>query len=80
MVHGVEIAVSNTFTQRKEFQKYIDLANAYNYDVEVIRCTGDYGNTHSVPEETLKKMKDRFEDFEGETLIWHSYLSFRTHF
>lgn len=68
MVHGVDVAVSNTHTMGWEFKKYIELAKTYGYDVQVIRCTGEYGNTHGVPEESLAKMKARFEDYEGEII------------
>lgn len=63
------IAVANTFTQLKEMQKYLDLADKYEYTVRVIRCIGKYGSVHDVPEVTIKKMLDRFEDYEGETII-----------
>lgn len=63
------IAVSNTFTQLWEMQPYLDLAEKNNYDVKVFRCTANYGSIHNVPESTIQKMKDRFEDYEGEILI-----------
>lgn len=62
-------AVANTFTQLWEMQKYIELAEELGYDLEVRRLDGGFENTHDVPEDTLKKMADRFEDYEGEILV-----------
>ena len=58
-----EITVSNTFTQEWEMQSYIDLANQYGYTIFTIVVENRHGNSsvHDVPEETIKKMKDRFE-------------------
>lgn len=67
--NNMDIAVANTFTQLWEMQKFIDLAEELEYDLEVHRLDGGFENTHSVPEETIKKMTDRFEDYEGEILI-----------
>lgn len=71
MVHeamqaGMDVAVSNTFTRIWEFQEYLELAGIHGYEVEVLRCTGCYGNVHNVPQKSLDDMKSRFEDYEGE--------------
>ena len=58
-----EIAVSNTFTQEWEMQAYLDLAAKYGYQVVSIIVENRHGksNVHNVPEETLDKMRKRFE-------------------
>jgi predicted kinase len=58
-----KIVVSNTFTQEWEMQPYIDLAKKYGYTVFTIIVENRHGgtNTHNVPEETLTRMRDRFE-------------------
>jgi predicted kinase len=58
-----EIVVSNTFTQEWEMQAYLDLAKKYDYKVFSIIVENRHGNTniHGVPDDTLKKMKDRFQ-------------------
>lgn len=66
MASGMDVVISNTFTRIWEFQDYIDLASHYGYKVVVIRCTNEFGNIHNVPDHSLKQMKDRFEDYEGE--------------
>ena len=57
-----EIVVSNTFTQEWEMQAYFDLAKKYDYKVFSIIVENRHGNTniHGVPDDTLKKMRDRF--------------------
>jgi len=58
-----EIVVSNTFTQEWEMQTYFDLAEKYGYKIFCIIVENRHGNKniHGVPDDTLKKMKDRFQ-------------------
>lgn len=58
---GVSVAVSNTFTTKKELQPYFDIAAEFGITPQVILCQGKWGNVHNVPEEVLVKMKNRFE-------------------
>lgn len=55
------IAVSNTFTQRWEYQPYIDFAKQFGYEVFVIVCQNDFGNIHGVPPEAMERMRSRWE-------------------
>ena len=50
-------AVANTFTTIKEMRPYLDL----ECDTMVIECHGHFGSIHNVPQETIEKMKDRWE-------------------
>ena len=59
------VIVSNTFTTYKEMKPYVDYAKENGHELEIITCTGEYQNIHNVPEETLKRMKDRFESHES---------------
>lgn len=58
---GVSVVVSNTFTTKKELKPYFDIAKQLGIKPHVILCQGNYKNIHNVPEETIKKMKNRFE-------------------
>lgn len=60
---GRSVVVSNTFTRRWEMQPYFDLAEKYGAQVTVIKCEGNYGNVHGVPDDVIKKMKDRWEEY-----------------
>lgn len=56
------IIVSNTFTQKWEFQKYLDFAKAQGIHTTVLVVENYHGgkNTHGVPEEKVQQMADRF--------------------
>ena len=66
MEQGMDVAVSNTFTQKWEIQPYIDFANKTGHKVRIIRMTKEYGTVHGVPLETVQRMRDRFEKIDGE--------------
>jgi len=57
------IIVSNTFTQEWEMEYYYKLAEQYGYRVHslIVENRHEGINEHNVPEETLEKMKKRFE-------------------
>lgn len=64
MMHDIpKIAVSNTFTQEWEMEKYRALAKEHGYMVFSIVVENRHGgkDVHSVPVEKLKQMRDRFE-------------------
>ena len=57
-----EIVVSNTFTQEWEMDEYFNLAEKYGYMVFTIIIENRHGskNIHDCPQETIKKMRERF--------------------
>ena len=59
--NGYDVVVSNTFTQLKEMQRYLDLAKELDCEVRVIRLNANYGSVHNVPPDVIVKMRDRFE-------------------
>ena len=60
--NGVDVVVSNTFTQRWEVQKYTDVADELGITYGIIVATGDFGSVHNVPQETIDKMRQRWEE------------------
>lgn len=60
---GYNVVVSNTFTQEWEMKPYYELAEKYGYRVHSLVVENRHGgvNEHDVPQETLDKMKNRFE-------------------
>ena len=58
------VVVSNTFTQVWEMKPYIDMANKYGADLEVITATGEYENIHNVPKEAIARMRARWEAYQ----------------
>ena len=62
MKSGYDIAVHNTLTTEKELLPYIAMAEGFGYQVISLIVENRHGNenVHGVPDETIKKMKDRF--------------------
>lgn len=42
-----------------------NMAKKYEHTFFVMTCEGNYGNVHGVPPETIQKMKDRWEKYDG---------------
>ena len=57
------IAVSNTFTQEWEMKPYMELAEKYGFTVFSVIVENRHGgnNIHDVPQESLDRMRSRFE-------------------
>lgn len=57
------IFVHNTFTREWEMQPYFEIAEKYGYMVHSIIVENRHGgkNQHGVPEESINRMKKRFE-------------------
>ncbi len=60
---NIDIAVSNTFIKKWEYEPYLSLAEEYGYKPIVIECHADFGNIHEIPLDTLKNMKLRYEPY-----------------
>jgi len=58
---GHTAIVSNTFTQRWEYQWYLDMAQELNIPVQVIEVHGNFQNIHGVPAEKIESMRKRWE-------------------
>lgn len=60
---GYNVAVSNTFTQEWEMMPYFALAKQYGYMVQslIVENRHNGESEHNVQQETLNKMKTRFE-------------------
>lgn len=56
----IDVVVSNTFTTVKEMRPYFEIAREFDIVPNVFVAQNNFGNTHNVPEETLKKMRARF--------------------
>lgn len=61
-VNAPVVAVSNTFTQKWEYEPYVKMAKAFGYEVFIIVCQNDFGNIHNVPEEAIARMRARWEN------------------
>jgi predicted kinase len=62
---GFNVVVSNTFTTVKEIKPYELIAKKYNAEFKVYQMNNSFDNIHNVPEETLKKMKARWQEYSN---------------
>jgi predicted kinase len=69
MRNGKNVIVSNTFLTPFERKSYFDLAKKYEYNVQVITCDGGYKSVHNVPDESMKRMRDKFVPFSQDELL-----------
>jgi predicted kinase len=67
--NGKSVIVSNTFSQKWEIKSYIKLGEEYGAEIIIKKATGNYRNVHNVSDEIVNKMKSRWQDVEGETLL-----------
>lgn len=56
--------VSNTFTTNEEMEPYRRIASKQGAKILIVTTKGDYGTIHGVPEDVIKKMKDRWEPLD----------------
>ena len=59
--YGSTVIVSNTFTQQWEMLPYQEMAKRHRIPCEVITMSGNYGSIHGIPQETIERMKQRWE-------------------
>jgi predicted kinase len=58
-----KVAVHNTFVENRWIEPYEKLAHQYGYRFQVIRCEGDYGSVHDVPEDIVQRWRETWEDY-----------------
>lgn len=57
------VVVSNTFTTFKEIEPYVELAKELKVMFNVICMENTFQSVHNVPEETIERMRNRWESF-----------------
>lgn len=62
LMSGMTVIVSNTFTTIKELRPYFDIAAEFDLTPQVIMCQNQFGSIHSVPAETMERMRQRWVD------------------
>jgi tRNA uridine 5-carbamoylmethylation protein Kti12 len=65
ILEGYRVAVCNTFTKIDEMVPYFNLAVKLGCKVRVIEMKTQYGSVHNVPEDKMKQMAARWEEFAG---------------
>jgi predicted kinase len=69
LVNSKCVIVANTFSRVWEMQPYIDMAAEFKAHLLVAKLNTDFGNIHNVPESTIERMRDRWEDYPGEIVL-----------
>lgn len=77
MYHSVPLViVSNTFIAQWEMETYLELAEQYKYEVEMIRTPGPWEaeiifkrNKHNVPLDVIKRHINGYQPHEKE-IVW----------
>lgn len=66
LFHGCNVAVANTFTTRWEMLRYLSLTEIFpDLKIKIIEMKTQYTSVHDVPEETVQKMKNRWEELNS---------------
>lgn len=60
---GENVIVSNTFTQKWEIEPYYTMAVKLGCKFTVIKMEGNFGSVHNIPEASLQRMKNRWEEW-----------------
>lgn len=56
-----KIAVANTFVKKRDYKRYVELAEQFGYKVDIRVCNGNFKNIHGVPDETVERMRAKFQ-------------------
>lgn len=57
----LKIAVHNTFTTHNEIYPYLEMADTFEYNLNVIHMENNFGSIHNVPDEVIERMKARWQ-------------------
>jgi len=56
------VVIDNTNIRKWEASPYVKTGVDAGYTIKFVRATGNYQNTHGVPDEVVQRMKDNMED------------------
>lgn len=69
LAEGLDVAVADPFLSAWSLHPYRQLAHEFGATVVILRTTSEYGNTHSVSDDELQRMREQFEDIDDEILV-----------
>jgi len=75
MLEGNSVIIDNTNILLRSCLKYCEFAMKLGFEVEFIRCTGNYQNVHGVSGEKVEKMRLQMEKLSIESLFGNSICS-----
>ncbi|XAW90524.1 ATP-binding protein [Vibrio sp. CDRSL-10 TSBA] len=59
---GKSVVVANTFVRHWEMSAYKKLARQYRAKLVIKVCRGEYPNIHGVEQETIERMRKKWQD------------------
>jgi len=62
LVLNKNVVVSNTFVNKKECKPYLDMVRDLGCFITIISVEGNHGSVHGVPDETLERMKSKWQN------------------
>jgi predicted kinase len=62
--NGLNVVVSNTFTQMWEIMPYIDMCAKLKIPYKIVEAKGNYGSIHNIPEAAMNHMRNRWEEIQ----------------
>ena len=71
----VDVIVSNTSIRRWELQALLAIGRELKATVDVIRCCGEFTNSHGVPVETVAAMALNYQIWPGEQDYYPDVIS-----
>lgn len=59
--NGENVVVANTFTELWEMDVYIKMGQEFSCEIEIIEQKVFFKNIHNVPDETMRRMRNKWE-------------------
>jgi predicted kinase len=69
MHSGQVVIVANTFKRQREMNEYIEDAQKKHVPIVLFSMQNSFGSIHNVPDETIKKMSERWAKIDREIVI-----------
>ena len=64
MTQGGDVCVSNTFSRRWEYEPYLEMAEFFGHDVQIIECHGPWTSVRGIPADAYERIRKRWEPTE----------------
>lgn len=62
LLQGCNVIVDNTNIRREHVRPYLEMAQLLGVFVQVVRCEGQFQNSHAVPSIVVERMRAEMED------------------
>lgn len=66
----LDVTVGSVFPEFRDVATFHKIADQYGAQFHVLKCVGDFENIHSVNEKDIQDMKDRWDDYPGEIVVY----------